>query len=61
MAAMRTLALYVGERAVKDALDQGLIDADEAARALGSGLLDKSQQSRAPVNSGGVRAPGPRP
>jgi HEAT repeat protein len=61
MAAMRTLALYVGERAVKDALDQGLIDADEAARVLGSGLLDKSRQSRAPVPSDGVRAPGARP
>ena len=61
MAAVRTLALYVGEHAVKDALDQGLIDADEAARALGGSLLDKSRQSRAPVPSGGMRTPGSRP
>ena len=54
MAALRTLALYVGEHAARDAIEQGLVDADEAARVLGPGLL-QSLRRRAP------EAGGPRP
>ena len=51
MAALRTLALYVGEHAARDALEQGLVDADEAARVLGPGLL-QSLRRREPEAGG---------
>lgn len=51
MAALRTLALYVGEHAARDAIEQGLVDADEAARVLGPGLL-QSLRRRQPEPGG---------